>query len=343
MQFSVLIFVVVLVLGIVQLGVGVVFGRYLVIRHAKEGSTRRREAKRLQFFARRFRDLVARVAEDIDEHHSQIKRANHALSSAEGVPDERLTEFVLKSVSQIMQINERLHTRLTTAEGKLESQTEQIETHLSQARTDPLTGLPNRRAFYDELNRRIAEWRRTGATFCMLMIDIDNFKRINDQFGHPTGDEVLRRVSEAFKSAFREMDTIARIGGEEFAVVLPATNATDACIAVERCRASASACSFECEAQHVRVTVSLGLAAVATDDDAVSLVKRADEALYAAKHGGRNCGFVHNGRQSIRIEPSGRTEADRSQSSLERDQLEDVDMAVVCGELRQRITEIGGS
>ena len=369
MLFSLPVFIVVLLLGIVQLAVGVVFGWCLATRGFERRSpetpspvadspvadgpaancTEQREVKRLQRFATRFRSLVALVAKDVDQHRNDIRRANLELSSVDNLEGDQLTEFVLKSVTQIVQVNERLHMRLEVAEDKLEEQTSRMESHLSQARTDPLTGLPNRRAFADGLSQRIAEWERTGATFCTLMIDIDHFKRLNDRFGHPAGDHVLRKVADTFRKTFREMDLIARIGGEEFAAVLPSTNAADGRQAVERCRAAIATCPLDFDGNTLHVTISLGLAAIDTGDDAVSIMKRADEALYAAKDAGRDCGYFHDTRQCIPIKRPGQNEADQLQTTPDSDQRrkptdeEDVDMAELFIELRERVVEVGAN
>ncbi len=368
MLFSVPIFTVVLLLGIVQLAVGVVFGRCLTTRGTKRhpnaadspvadrasseataaNRTQRRDAKRLQGFAKRFRSLVALVAQDVGQHRNDIQQANLELSLVQELEGDQLTEFVLKSVTQILQVNERLQVRLEVAEEKLEEQSSQIESHLSQARTDPLTGLPNRRAFDDELSRRIAESRRTGGTFCAMMIDIDHFKRLNDRFGHPAGDHVLRKVADTFRKTFREMDLIARIGGEEFAAVLPSTNVADGCLATERCRTAVATCPMNFEGNTLHVTVSLGLTAIDAGDDPVSIMKRADEALYAAKDAGRDCGYFHDAQRCLPIRRLGRSEADRLSAATDADRFgktteqEDAEMADLFSELRERVVEVGG-
>lgn len=373
MLFSVPIFIVVLLLGIVQLVVGVIFGRCLAIRALAardseppttetNGPTRdpaapapmrsdraeRRDAKRLKRFAKRFHGLINMVSQDVGQYRDEIQQANLELSLVQQLEGDQLTEFVLKSVTQIMQVNERLQVRLELAEGKLEKQTSQIETHLSQARTDSLTGLPNRRAFDDELSRRIAEWERTGATFCTLMIDIDHFKRLNDRFGHQAGDHVLRKVADTFRKTFREMDLIARIGGEEFAAVLPSTNAADGCLAAERCRAAVASSSLDFEENTLHVTISLGLAAIDMGDDAVSIMKRADEALYAAKDAGRDCGHFRDAQQCVPIKRPKQGEADRLRAAADADQhqkppeQDDTEMAEIFNDLRDRVIEVGG-
>src|SRR6185503_7619557 len=105
-------------------------------------------------------------------------------------------------------------------------------------RTDALTGLANRRAFDDELNRRFAEWQRRKTMFSLLILDVDHFKKFNDTHGHQAGDAVLTGVAATLRQTFREMDLVARYGGEEFAAILPVTNLTEALRAAERARAA---------------------------------------------------------------------------------------------------------
>jgi len=327
MQFSWTVFLVVLGLGVVQLAAGVVVGRCVPIRRAKSVRDTEDRVGKLRQFARRLYELVNRMTEDVDKHQLEIQHVSQELASAQVGERGGVTDFVLKTVAEIMQVNERLHTRLNDAEGKLQEQAQQIESQLVEARTDPLTGLPNRRAFDDELARRVAEWRRKNTTFCLMMLDLDRFKLLNDRYGHPAGDYVLRGVAEVMRRTLREMDVAARIGGEEFAVILPSTNSVDALRAVQRMRRAVAAETFNFEDIQLRQTVSLGLSAVDVGDDSISLVKRADEALYAAKHGGRDCGYFHNGSTCLPIDRD-----DPTDSAIE--------LSAVCDELRQRLVEV---
>ena len=282
MKFSWTIFLFALVLGIVQLAVGMVFGRSLLLGGSKSDRTQRRSAKRLQRFAGRLFDVVTSVADDVDQCQSQIEEINQELASVRPDEHDHLTEFVLKLVARIMQINQRLQTRLATAEERLTEQAKQIESQLAEARTDPLTGLPNRRAFDDELQRRLSEWQRKSNTFCMVMVDIDHFKALNDRYGHPAGDHALRITAEVLENTLRDMDLVARVGGEEFAAILPSTNLSDGCRACERLRTAVDSHWFRFEDTDLQLPVSLGLASVSSGDDPIALIKRADEALYAA-------------------------------------------------------------
>src|SRR6185295_757566 len=134
--------------------------------------------------------------------------------------------------------NAELQQRLEQAEKQLAVQAVQIKAHESEARTDSLTTLSNRRAFDDELKRRLNEWQRKGTPCTLVMMDIDFFKKFNDTHGHQVGDEVLRQVAKVLGVQSREMDIPCRYGGEEFAVILPATEALKACKVAERIRAA---------------------------------------------------------------------------------------------------------
>lgn len=350
MQFSWPIFVVGLLLGVLQLAVGVIIGRALPLSPSRADRTLKQRAGHLAHLARGLFGLVHSVAEDVDQHQSQIRRVNQDLSAAGPAEGGQLAEVVLKTVAEIVQVNERLQNRLSAAEEKLHEQARQIQTHVTEARTDALTGLPNRRAFNDELVRRIAEWQRKKATFCLLLADIDHFKALNDRCGHPAADEVLRGLAEVFKTVLREMDLVARIGGEEFGMVLPSTNYRDAMQAAQRVRAAVAAARFQAGLeQSLHITVSLGLASVRTGDDSVSILRRADQALYASKRSGRDCGHYHDGEtcQPIPLcgtvrrgndDPDG-PDPDGPGHAIDHEMLDPAAFASACDDLRARLGE----
>lgn len=154
---------------------------------------------------------------------------------------------------------------------------------------DHLTGLANRRAFFEAAELERLRWQRAPRPVSVLMLDVDHFKRINDLHGHAAGDAVLKALAGRMAASFRGMDTVARIGGEEFVVLLPGTPVDDALAVAERLRASLSRTAVDFEGCSIECTVSIGVAAMAADDDGVNgLVRRADQAMYAAKHAGRN-------------------------------------------------------
>ena len=164
------------------------------------------------------------------------------------------------------------------------------------ARTDTLTGLLNRRVFRETLDAEIRRSRRYRWPVTVLMLDLDHFKAVNDTFGHVLGDVVLRRVGGIIRQAVRDADTAARVGGEEFAVVLPETTRLGGYAVAERIRRRV-AHGFRdepVEGHEVLMTLSAGLALFPEDAlHAEELIARADEALYGAKHAGRNRLCVH--------------------------------------------------
>ncbi len=158
------------------------------------------------------------------------------------------------------------------------------------AMTDSLTGVASRRHLLDHLARMLSDRRAAALPLSVLAIDIDHFKRINDQFGHAVGDEVLRRVTEACRHALRESDKFGRLGGEEFMAVLRRTSLVHAEQLGKRLCEAVAVMTMDDVAPGLRVTISVGVAeATADDGGADNLLLRADVALYEAKHSGRNC------------------------------------------------------
>jgi diguanylate cyclase (GGDEF)-like protein len=155
--------------------------------------------------------------------------------------------------------------------------------------TDALTGVGNRRAFDDAVAAEVARARRHERELAMVLLDIDHFKRVNDRWGHPAGDELLRGFARRAASLLRSSDRLYRYGGEEFAVLLPEEAEFGALEAAWRVVRGTEASPFTLGSQRVSVTCSAGVAALgATSDDGLGLAVRADGALYAAKHAGRN-------------------------------------------------------
>lgn len=156
----------------------------------------------------------------------------------------------------------------------------------TQSLRDPLTGLYNRRYMEDALERYISLGERSGSATSVVMIDLDNFKRLNDEHGHAKGDSVLRDVAAQFVSALRPSDVVSRYGGEEFVVILPNCGLEDAALKAETLRARIEGLS---DAHNIPISASFGVAAVPeTATSPVDVIPMADAALYAAKQGGKN-------------------------------------------------------
>jgi len=156
------------------------------------------------------------------------------------------------------------------------------------ARTDFLTKLVNRRAMHRFLQNEIARVERTGGNFSLVLVDIDYFKNINDQFGHDIGDDVLIALSSAFEGSAREQDIVSRWGGEEFMILLPNTAQADAVEQAERLRQLLDSDALRIERYPHRVTASFGVCEFTLGEDMEFLLKQVDVALYQAKSLGRN-------------------------------------------------------
>jgi two-component system cell cycle response regulator len=174
---------------------------------------------------------------------------------------------------------------------QIESMRASLDQSMELAVTDQLTGLNNRRYLMSQLGPLVQRAARGGDPVSVIIADIDHFKRINDNFGHDVGDEVLKEFAARLASNFRPIDIACRFGGEEFVVVMPNTRGDYACLVAERLRRHVSGAPFAIKAgsDALSVTVSLGVAvASSVGDTADKVLKRADEALYRAKQNGRN-------------------------------------------------------
>ena len=157
------------------------------------------------------------------------------------------------------------------------------------ATRDALTGLPNRRNFMQRLEEAVARHRRSGGTFGLILSDIDHFKSVNDTYGHPVGDEVLRQVASAFRETLRETDMPARYGGEEFIILLEETDKKGCEILANRVREAVSELTFQSEKGPFQCTISMGIALWPSDHEETSeIIELADQALYYSKKNGRN-------------------------------------------------------
>lgn len=160
---------------------------------------------------------------------------------------------------------------------------------LDMSHRDPLTGVANRRFFHERAAEEIARARRFGRQLSFIMVDIDHFKRINDRWGHAAGDKVLKNLCASAQAVLRQVDIFARVGGEEFAVLVPDTNLDGAFELAERLRRHVEGQAVAEGGDTMTYTISAGVATLAPGDAlAEDVLQRADEALYAAKHAGRN-------------------------------------------------------
>ena len=162
------------------------------------------------------------------------------------------------------------------------------EAALREARTDPLTQVLNRSTMEQSLSRELGLARRHGEEFCVVTVDLDDFKTVNDAFGHAAGDAVLRDLAMLLRRCGRESDLIYRTGGDEFVIALSHTSLAGARLLAERLRRAVGRNVFRHNGEELPVYVSIGVTALVDHDTVESLLERADEALYEAKRSGRN-------------------------------------------------------
>ncbi|MBM4366718.1 MAG: diguanylate cyclase [Deltaproteobacteria bacterium] len=221
-------------------------------------------------------DLAARVDLSLAESRGWARAQVGRVPAAGGRPAGLLV--LLADITEDRRQAEAIEAHL----GALDRAKRELE---ALATSDGLTGLANHRAFQSRLGAELRRALHAGRPLSLLLVDVDHFKRLNDSFGHPAGDEVLRQLGRLLRDALRPGDTVARYGGEEFAVILPGAAARAAGVVAGRLNAAVRNHPWRLR----EVTVSVGHAtADATVVDASDLVARADQALYAAKHAGRD-------------------------------------------------------
>ncbi len=222
-----------------------------------------------------------------------LRQQSLALSGNPSLEDLRtIAGTLLEATSRSIEQNHRMKAQLQQVELQTQSLQEEVVKLRDEVTTDPLTGLYNRKALNQRMRSLLqsADKDRSNS-FSVLMLDIDHFKRFNDQYGHIIGDEVIRRVGMTMKELLRENDFPARFGGEEFTVVLPATGieeAVDIARLIHQAVAKLTLVRRSTKERLPGITVSVGAAMLRRGDDCETLLERADQALYLAKEGGRN-------------------------------------------------------
>ena len=200
------------------------------------------------------------------------------------------SENVASAVQAAMsQRKQRQAEQFAILSSKIQKLRDELQQAREQAAIDPLTQLHNRASLDGHLERVADLAFLLNSSPCLLMIDVDHFKSINDQYGHPMGDEVLRRIADTLVRQFlRREDFVARYGGEEFVVVIPDSTLQNAKKRAERVREAVEELVIECAKGMVKVTISVGISSLAEGDTGKSWLTRADAALYEAKANGRN-------------------------------------------------------
>ncbi|MCU0710665.1 MAG: GGDEF domain-containing protein [Pirellula sp.] len=287
--------------GTTFLAMGIAIGVWLTKRPVHDlassppetiGSFSREETQHLLNALRSFATWTSDFAGDFHRYRAQM---NDLSVKAANENSFKTKEDVKGLLGQIVVANRELQSRLENAEKKLEQQTHELAGYLNEARTDGLTGLANRRAFDQRIDECYKNWVERKQVFTLALIDIDHFKKINDTYGHPAGDAVLKEVASRLRVQDESCLLVARYGGEEFALLFAAPlNA--AAGKMESLRRVIQDKAISAEGQTIQVTISVGVSEITTDDRIAKIIRRSDEALYSAKMSGRNRVFVHTGK-----------------------------------------------
>ena len=227
-------------------------------------------------------ELRARVRAAVQRRGSQqslIKDREFFRNAA--AEEERLSSLVLDHNASLRDANDRIQ--------RLNEDLERANQELEElAANDPLSGLLNRRSLFKKIDADLERTRRHTATLTAIMVDIDDFKAINDTYGHVCGDHVIRELGGCMQRTLRRYDYAGRYGGEEFMMVLLDTDEGSAAVVAERLLDAVRAIAFDCDGREFPVTVSIGVAQLVEGDTAESWVDSADQALYKAKQGGKD-------------------------------------------------------
>jgi diguanylate cyclase len=283
------------VLGAFQLVLGVAVGIWVRRPDRAAFERQKNDMEQAGAIAKRLQTLANEMSSIVGEHRSELEQATRLLVVDAVKGDQSIADLVANVIGEIVHSNQSLQAKLDTAEGRLQEQAVEIEAHISRSLTDPLTGLPNRREFNERLEERMGAWNRRREAFSLLLVDVDHFKKLNDQHGHLAGDQVLAAIGGALKGAIRREDAVARYGGEEFAILLPSAKLEQAALVARKVRESVERTFIANNEYRISATVSIGIAMIQPNETVEPLIQRADAALYAAKAAGRNCSFAHDG------------------------------------------------
>jgi diguanylate cyclase len=257
------------------------------------------EERALLAAGKRLNELASELNREVAAFGVETARFGTSLNAAQERVNEAPTGERIRSIVRgMVEETQRMQDQATQVEGNLRASMTEIDglrrdlqVAWSEARTDGLTGVANRKHFDQALRLAAAQALELDAPACLLLADIDHFKRFNDVYGHVLGDQVLRLVASLLRHNVKGQDLVARYGGEEFAVILPATRLADASTLADRLRELVASRRVQLKDRGQtlgRVTLSIGVAEFRRGECCADWIARADGALYAAKHKGRN-------------------------------------------------------
>ena len=266
---------------------------------------------RLSQYVQVYGDRIAQELRKLSQYQGGTADLEHLLSDpVDALPFEARLDRLVQSVGQLQKQNDELRSDLAMCQHQLVKQIARGDSAEEQARIDTMTQLPNRRAFEEKIAELQSLFERHQANYSLVLFDVDRFKQLNDSHGHPAGDAVLAMIGRVFQATRRGSDHVSRFGGEEFALLIPQSETCNPKKIADRYRTKLEASSLRFGGHELSVTVSVGIASVASGESSRSLVARADDALYSAKERGGNCIVVHESDQEIiKTEQTARVDA----------------------------------
>jgi diguanylate cyclase (GGDEF)-like protein len=241
--------------------------------------------------------LAAELMGNIHHHGQRLQKISNGLEESE----QKKVEDIADAVAKIFDAADEIQQKIETTEEHIGAQAEKVQMQAVLSHTDLLTSLPNRRAFEAELEQLIARSRNKGTYFSVLYLDLDQFNRINLQYGHQGGDVVLRQAASVVKQLMRGRDLVARYAGDTFAIVLPQTTLHDALPVAERVRTAIEETRFGHGNYPLNVTARVGVAQAQPEETSADVSRRLLEALGEARTAGGNACYWHDGKTSFPV------------------------------------------
>ncbi len=242
----------------------------------------------------KYLDMVENSVGSFIESHSGIasvaESQRERLDTAPLDSNEKFVEFI----RELSLLNQSMSIELDKAQAKIDVLNQELFEARSELTIDPLTKVGNRQSFLNDIEPALEAGQTKKLSLVLMMIDVDNFKYLNDEFGYVAGDKVLYFIAQTIKGMIRSADSVYRYGGEEFAVVLNRSDVTQAEPMADRIRTKIEQSNLLYSGKQVHVTISVGVTIHQMGDTLETLIERADKALYCAKKSNKNCTYMFN-------------------------------------------------
>jgi len=259
---------------------------------SSDGEALEKHRQQLQKLVESILSRYSNSKDEISDYSNSLNHFSEVLSGSYN-PDELVAEVqkIIEDTQSVEQSQQQFDAQMSDLVGEIDSLRNELEQVREESLTDSLTGLANRKAFDQMLDQIINDKSSNNPIFSIVIADIDHFKKFNDTYGHLVGDKVLKYVSKIIKSCVKGKDLAARFGGEEFTLLLPDTDISDAEIVSEQVRSAISKTNLidkSVNEDYGQVTISLGVSQYKPNEQPQEILERADKALYQAKEKGRN-------------------------------------------------------